>query len=188
MKISVIVPVYNAMPWLEECLDSLFCQELSAQEYEVICINDGSTDGSGDLLCTYRERHPNLLVISQPNSGVVAARNAGIARASGEYIWFVDADDRVAPNALSRLCDGLDDRVELLQFGGYQFENTLTAEEETQACRGNLPCNAPGTGSVVWRNLIRRDFMIRNALSFRHPQLTHGEDGQFLYELLSLQP
>ncbi|CAB4034000.1 Hypothetical predicted protein, partial [Paramuricea clavata] len=91
-KVSVIVPCYNTKPWLDECLQSLVDQTL--QEIEIICINDGSTDGTGKKLDEWQAQHANKIkVIHQKNGGLSNARNAGIAIAQGECIGFVDSDD-----------------------------------------------------------------------------------------------
>ena len=99
---SFIVPVYNSERFLSQCLDSLFNQKTSFK-YEVICINDGSTDGSLSILNSYAQRFANLIVYSQNNSGISAARNKGIALASGEYLGFVDNDDTVSEDYVDRL-------------------------------------------------------------------------------------
>lgn len=92
-RVSIIVPIYNMEAYLERCLESLVSQRL--REMEIIAVNDGSTDRSGEMLRAFAERDPRLKVIEQPNSGVSAARNRGIAAAQGEYIGFVDPDDWV---------------------------------------------------------------------------------------------
>lgn len=185
MFLSFIVPVFNTKEYLSQCLDSLLAQDIS--DYEIICVNDGSTDGSSDILASYARSHPNLVVIHQPNSGVAAARNTGLASARGQYIWFVDSDDLIRENTLSMLARALEETdCDLLEIGGYQFVETLSAEE--QAMGAELPDNVPGPGSVVWRSLIRREFLLCRNLNFRHPELTHGEDGQFMYELSMENP
>lgn len=185
MFLSFIVPVFNTEAYLPQCLHSLLEQDLG--DYEIICVNDGSTDGSAGILDDYARRYPNLVVLHQPNSGVAAARNTGLAAARGEYIWFVDSDDLIRENVLSLLARTLAQTdCDLLEIGGYQFEDTLT--EEALAPGAVLPDNVPGPGSVVWRSLIRRDFLLRHKLNFRHPELTHGEDGQLMYELSTQKP
>lgn len=93
--ISVIVPVYNAEQYLAECLDSVL--EQTYKNLEIILINDGSRDASGEICRQYRERDNRIVFIEQENAGVSAARNQGIGMASGEYVMFVDADDSIAP-------------------------------------------------------------------------------------------
>lgn len=89
--VSVIIPIYNAAPYLERCLDSLARQTLT--DIEIICVNDGSTDETPDILDMCAAADPRIIVINRPNAGQSAARNAGIARASGQYLGFADADD-----------------------------------------------------------------------------------------------
>ena len=90
-KISVIIPVYNAEKYLKQCLDSLLCQTLDS--IEIICINDGSSDNSINILKQYKEQYDNITVLDQKHSNAGVARNKGIAAAKGEYLAFLDADD-----------------------------------------------------------------------------------------------
>lgn len=96
IKVSVIVPVYNVKDYLERAVDSLLNQTLS--EIEIILIDDGSTDGSGDICDKYAEKDKRVIVLHQKNSGVSAARNNGLKLAKGEYIGFVDSDDYAEPD------------------------------------------------------------------------------------------
>lgn len=98
-KVSIIVPVYNAAPYLEECLDSLTGQ-LSG-DVEVICIDDGSTDDSAGIIAAYAAQRTNVRLLAQANAGAGVARNAGLAVATGEFIAFCDPDDYYKPNLLS---------------------------------------------------------------------------------------
>ena len=99
MKVSVIIPVYNQRPSLSACLESVLAQTL--REIEVVCVDDGSTDGSGRMLDDYATRDSRVKVIHQANAGAGPARNAGMAAASGEFVAFMDADDHYpAPETL----------------------------------------------------------------------------------------
>lgn len=100
-QISVIVPVYNAEIFLKSTLDSLFSQTF--QDFEVIAVNDGSSDNSLSILRFYEQKHPNLTVIDQENAGQSAARNAAIEAARGEYLAFLDSDDVLLPTFLEEL-------------------------------------------------------------------------------------
>lgn len=91
--VSVVIPVYNTEKYLERCLNSLVNQSL--KDCEIICINDGSTDKSLEILEEYKVKYPQIVIINQQNKGPSAARNCGIEIAKGEYIGFVDADDWV---------------------------------------------------------------------------------------------
>ncbi len=98
---SIIIPVYNVAPYLRECLDSVMAQ--TYPNWEAICVDDGSTDGSGAILDEYAAKDSRFRVFHQQNAGVSAARNKGLDEAKGEYIWFVDGDDTAAVNALKSL-------------------------------------------------------------------------------------
>ena len=100
-KVSVIVPVFNAAPYLRRCMDSLLAQ--SMEEIEIVCVDDGSADGSGEILDAYAARDARLRVVHRPHAGAGAARNAGLDLATGEYLFFCDADDFAAPEMLERL-------------------------------------------------------------------------------------
>lgn len=113
MKVSVIVPVYNVEKYLCECLDSVLGQTLA--DIEVICVDDGSTDGSAAILARYAAKDPRIRVITQANSGLSAARNAGMDVATGEYIYFLDSDDWIADDAMKR-CVGICERDSLDQL------------------------------------------------------------------------
>lgn len=95
LKVSFIVPVFNCAPYLARCMDSILAQTLA--NFEIIGVDDGSTDGSGDLLDKYAGQDNRIRVIYQPNKGVASARNAGLNAASGEYVAFIDADDYISP-------------------------------------------------------------------------------------------
>lgn len=100
-RISLIVPIFNTDKYLSKCLDSIFQQDYL--NLEVIAVNDGSTDNSGDILESYSKRESRLVVLNQNNRGVVAARSLGLYNASGEWVMFVDSDDYLLPNCLSRM-------------------------------------------------------------------------------------
>lgn len=100
--LSFVIPVYNVEKYLNECLDSIFDPSVSEDEYEVIAIDDGSTDGSPEILKTYTH-HKNFRIITQENAGQGPARNAGIKAAAGKYISFVDSDDYLLPEAVPTL-------------------------------------------------------------------------------------
>lgn len=100
--ISIIVPVYNVEKYLAECLDSLLSQ--SFKDIEIICINDGSTDHSAEILASYKVTNPNIIVVmEQENKGLAITRNVGIAAAKGDYICFVDSDDMLADGVLEKI-------------------------------------------------------------------------------------
>lgn len=189
MFLSFVVPVYNAERYLSQCLDSLLAQDIPHTDYEILCVNDGSTDRSGEILSLYQQKYANIRVISQGNSGVAAARNIGMEQARGDYLWLVDADDIVRENYLGKLrALAAETRCDRIVVDGYTFTDDLSPDEQEQAQQGTLPCNVPWQDSVVWRSALRRDFLHANQLSFRYPELTHGEDGMFMYEVSIARP
>lgn len=108
-KISVIIPVYNTAPYLKRCLDSVLGS--TYRNLEVICVNDGSTDESLSILEHYQELDDRIVVINQNNRGLSAARNTGMAKATGEFLSFVDSDDWVHPQMFELLRNAMDEDV-----------------------------------------------------------------------------
>lgn len=124
-KVSVVIPVYNVEEYLRECLDSVFNQTL--RDIEIICINDGSTDNSSQVLAEYQSKETRLRVISQKNGGQSKARNAGLYVAKGEYVYFLDSDDYIKTNALEILyTTATTNNLEILYFDSEVFfENDI---------------------------------------------------------------
>ncbi len=115
--LSIIVPIYNVESYLSKCIESLLCQNLSAEEYEIVLIDDGSTDRSGHIADDYAQQYANIKVVHQQNAGLSEARNAGVAQSSGQYIMFVDSDDYLQPNVLKSLTDKMiADKLDVLRF------------------------------------------------------------------------
>jgi poly(ribitol-phosphate) beta-N-acetylglucosaminyltransferase len=109
VDVSVIVPVFNAEPYLRECLDSVLGQSLGLDHLEVIAVDDGSTDGSAELLDEYASRHRQVIVVHEPNSGGPGRpRNVALQRAQGRYVFFLDADDFLGQDALRRMVEMAD--------------------------------------------------------------------------------
>lgn len=104
-KFSIIIPVYNVAPYLRECLDSVSAQTFT--DWEAICVDDGSTDGSGTILDEYAARDSRFRVIHQKNAGVCAARNVALDFAIGEYVEFIDGDDAIAPCLLEVMMEAI---------------------------------------------------------------------------------
>ena len=98
LKISVIIPVYNVEKYLARCLDSLLAQTFT--DFEAICVNDGSPDGSANILSEYAKKDSRIKVITQENQGLSGARNSGLKVATGDYIYFLDSDDCIHPQTL----------------------------------------------------------------------------------------
>lgn len=130
MRLSIIVPVYNVADYLAKCLDSLLAQNLPQNEYEIIVVNDGSTDNSGEIAQQYADKYANITLINQSNQGLSGARNTGIKHANGEYIQFVDSDDYLEENVLGGLMKQVeDDDLDVLRF---KYQNVRINNESKE--------------------------------------------------------
>lgn len=119
-KVSVIIPVYNTEPYLYECLNSIINQTL--KDIEIICVNDGSTDSSLNILEKYAEYDSRIVIFSQENKGQSVARNVGLSAASGEYVYFMDSDDVLSLNAMETLFNhATKDKTDIIYFGADVF-------------------------------------------------------------------
>lgn len=126
-KFSIIVPIYNVESFLKECIDSVLLQDF--QDYELICINDGSTDNSLEVLKTFSDSR--IKIINQENQGLSCARNAGLDVAAGEYIWFIDSDDKIAEHSLSELKKLIDQKpYDLVFFNATVFFDNKELENK----------------------------------------------------------
>lgn len=116
--LSIIVPVYNVEDYLDACLDSLQAQTFG--DIEMVCVNDGSPDGSREILAKRQKEDACIVIVDKPNGGLSSARNAGINAACGTYIGFLDADDRFTPNACQRIAEAFAKTdADVVTFGGY---------------------------------------------------------------------
>ena len=128
-KVSVIIPVYNVEKYIRECLDSIVRQTL--KDIEIICVNDGSTDGSLEILKEYGARDKRITILSQENRGISSARNHGAERASGEYFYFMDGDDILEKEALFKLYAlAAEKNLDVVYFDGKSFFETEELREE----------------------------------------------------------
>jgi len=180
MKISIVVPVYNVELYLEECLESILTQDFD--DYEVICVNDGSTDRSLEILQGFAIKNRKIKIIDNPvNNGVSFSRNCGIRHAVGEYILFVDSDDMLRQGALKILseeADRLD--TDILYFDMTIKDEVLWAPENKEMLQKHSGYNRLCTGQdlfvklchdnqvidEVWRQLLSRRFIEENRLYF----------------------
>ena len=115
-KYSIVVPVYNVEEYIEKCINSILKQDY--HDFEIIIVNDGSTDGSKDIIDEIAKKHPEIIkVIHQKNKGLGGARNTGLEQARGEYVWFVDSDDTIRADALTVInCFLEKEQADLLAF------------------------------------------------------------------------
>ena len=117
MKLSIIIPIYGVEKYIEKCLISCINQDIIlGYDYEIICINDGTKDRSAEIAKQIASYHKGVVVIDQENGGLSAARNAGLMKAKGEYIWFVDSDDWINNGCLKRITKKLQNNIDILQL------------------------------------------------------------------------
>lgn len=108
IKISLILPAYNTSEYLDKCVESCVSQNIHAADYEIIIVNDGSTDNTISVAEDIKKRYSNIVIINQENQGLSMARNNGAAIAKGEYLWFIDSDDYIAKDCLRTIIEILD--------------------------------------------------------------------------------
>lgn len=190
MLFSVIIPVYRAEKTLKRCLDSLLPQ--AEDDTEIILIDDGSPDASGEICDRYTDRFPCVQCIHQENKGVAAARNAGLDRACGEYLLFIDSDDYVASNYFSVI------RRELHagSFDALVFRSASDPALLGADTGANESAVSPGETSVLfarllktqylgslWSKVFRREIVEENGIRF-HPELRISEDLTFVFSYM----
>lgn len=192
-KVSIIIPAHNAGKTITRCLDSVFNQTL--QEIEVICIDDGSTDNTFEVMHEYLYKNVPCLIIKEKQCGAAEARNAGIRHSTGKYYYFLDADDYIEQNALELIYDNAErNKADVVIFDAYH----VNQEDEVGFPNAYLykkyisplvfsPAEAGEylfilTGASVWNKLYRADYIKRESLLFQ--QLDVADDTFF--SILSL--
>ncbi len=194
-KVSVTIPVYNAAPYLRECLDSILGQTLA--DIEVFCVDDGSTDESPEILKSYAMKDSRVTVLHQHNAGAGAARNMGLDRSSGEFLSFLDADDVFEPTMFEEMlarCEA-DDADLCICKTRYLDSATggVTPADGVLRC-AHLPAHTPFSwedmpeqvlsfvSPAAWNKLFRRDFVIEQGLRFQEIRRTND----YLFTKLAL--
>ena len=195
MKLSVIVPVYNVEKYLPRCLDSLLRQGLSSDEWEVICVNDGSPDGSAKILEEYEQKHPDIFkVITQENQGLGGARNTGTAMAQGEYVTYLDSDDYIIDHAYSYLLDVFcQDKPDVLCYGHTHIYTDGKALFDPQAKPdGEVTFDGDGAEAFnrwplpfVWSKFYKRSFMEEHQI---RSQVVSCQDEIFNFDVFRKHP
>lgn len=203
MKITVIIPVYNTQSYLTDCLDSLLVQTFP--DWEAVCVNDGSTDSSIQVLQEYARRDGRIRVVSQTNQGLSAARNAGIEAATGEWIFFLDSDDclssphslRLITAAVTKVCDPKS-ALDVVAFNSELWYPEEDGRREENVLFNHADCSVYSTGwkyldyfvhtrhwgpSAACFYLWRYDFLQQHCLRF--PLGLLHEDEWFVPEALT---
>ena len=176
--LSIIIPVYNVERYIRECLGSIFRQGLSDDEFEIILVNDGTPDNSIGVVSDYIEGHDNVIVLNQNNQGVSKARNAGLAKSQGKYVYFMDPDDLLVDDALSTLLyKAIDSSVDVLITDHHRFND---GDDYTYLIHiAQQYSGWPKTGEqayiedlspyecYIWKMIIKRSFLFDNNIFFK---------------------
>ena len=192
IKLSIIVPVYNLENYVSKALDSLLAIHFS-HDYEIIVVNDGSTDASGDVIARYQEKTDKIRLVTIENGGVSKARNVGIGYARGQYITFLDGDDTVDPEFFEKAVAELDaggydfvqgnfrivkgERIQAYEFVDRDTEildRKQMLEQYLIPGRLAIHCN-------VWGKVFRQDVARKGSFD---TALYHGEDRKYLFDVL----
>ncbi len=178
MILSIIIPVYNVEQYIVRCLDSVMDQDIPHDQYEVIVINDGSTDNGLALIQDYAKDHPNIVLIDQKNSGSGASRNIGLDHARGKYVMFVDSDDFIDTNCLKTLIQTSENNHLDVLVGSYKdaYEKEGKLYHLENKKFGNNNCSVMSGIEYLSKNsfytsacmkVYRRDFLLEHNLQNR---------------------
>lgn len=172
IKYSFIVPVYNTEKYLKKCLDSLVNQ--TYKDFEIIVVNDGSTDKSSSIISKYQKKYKNIIVIDKENEGLSMARNRGVQKSSGKYIIFVDSDDYVSNKLLEEVDKKIDDS-DILRFQLATEDEEYTKINEYHEEGFESMCGYDAFKYLssyhfvepAWCYVIRKNYYIENKFSFK---------------------
>lgn len=192
-NISIIVPIYNAEKYLERCINSILVQTFT--DFELILINDGSTDQSAEIIDRYAQKDPRVVAIHQKNSGVSAARNTGIHAAKGKYIGFVDADDTVEPMMYQKLYKSIEHECADIAMVGWsniadekkevvellEKDKKYSVFEMDELLEKIFCQNKRAMLSNVWNKLFKASHVKKN---YFDTALFYGEDAWYSYQLI----
>lgn len=194
MFLSIIIPVYNDEKYLCECLDSCLNQDIPADDYEIICVDDGSTDSTPKILREYESKYSNLTIIFKKHGSAYGfGRDIGYSKASGDYIWFVDHDDLIEENILAFLRKTLNETdCDRLIFPCYIFREYLSAEELEAKKKRALKPDPYTYRGTIWSSVLKHSFLLEHDI-WPHSKLLKdkmiwGADGFFINECQMAMP
>lgn len=195
--VSIVMPVYNGALCLRPCIDSLLCQTMT--DFQLICVDDGSTDDTPQILADYVQRDQRVRVLTQLNQGAGPARNNGFSVATGEYLIFLDADDLFEPNFLQLMYQrGSETGADVVVCRSDSFDHTTGEKLPSDWMRkdfflqGKTLFSPKEAGTCLlqvfygwpWDKMFRREFLERETLEF--PALAHSEDVVLIYGALAV--
>lgn len=188
--LSIVIPVYNAEKYLEECLNSILSQDIK-REYEIICVDDGSVDSSPEILSKYADKHSCIKVFKKENGGVSSARNIGIEKAGGKWIWFIDSDDYIVSDCCEFLLDCAENvETDFVVFAGknvckYEEERFESEKVSISVAKGRKdvmdlsPKKSYANGACFY--LFKMDKIIESKLFF-DSTMKYAEDTKFVFK------
>ena len=193
--VSLLIPVYNVERYLRECLDSAVGQTL--RDIEIICINDGSTDSSPDIIREYMARDSRVKMIDKVNSGYGDSMNRGLDMARGKYVGVLESDDFMRPNALEKLVAAADScEAEIAKANFYLYWSTPNEHGHLFEMFKERDCNKPVVPSQsidafalkpsIWSAVYRRDFLTDNAIRFLPTPGAAFQDASFAFKVFAL--
>ncbi|MCR4614120.1 MAG: glycosyltransferase [Bacteroidaceae bacterium] len=194
MTFSIILPIYNVEKYLSACIDSILAQTYS--DYEIILVDDGSTDTSPQICDQYAGQHSCIHVIHKHNGGLSDARNVGLNSARGEYVFFIDSDDFLIDNTvLQRIANKLTDKPDVVAFKSVKwFESTgkmgVNTDDLSVSSNNLLPyekylelIDKDTYSNSAWSKVIKRSVLTNNHVEFEKGLL--GEDNDWYYKVIS---
>ncbi len=193
LDLSIIIPAYNCATYISTTLDSILSQK-TTYTFELLVIDDGSTDNTSDILNKYESIHANIRVITIPNGGPANARNLGIQEAHGTYIGFVDSDDTILPGMIQHALDLAVGNQTDLVIWGFEIISQKTASRHAYNHPAFCSCSksefAPYFPTLyghnqlnqIWNKLFRRSLLLDHGL--KYPDYKYGEDRLFVYAVL----
>ncbi len=189
MKLSIIIPIYNVEAYLPACLDSVFAQGLDEDAFEVLCVNDGTPDDSVQIIKNYMALHKNIVLVEQENQGVSVARNNGLSRAKGDYVLFLDSDDKLSDNSLCSIYkkleanDGADAVICNFRRNGSYFYCWHNLFAEAKDYNGEQILNGGLLYGSVMGVCFNRAFLESNNIRFL-TGVRNGEDTCFMLQCM----
>lgn len=194
MKLSIIIPLYNCEKYIKQCLDSIYAQSHDNYEFEVITVDDGSTDNSYSIVADYAESHENLQVVKQENQGVACARNNAIAKAQSDYITFVDADDMLVSDSLDTLMRiAIETKADMVKAAHVEVAEDVVWKDYCNDT-SKMPYRTMSGGEAIvnvtklkegycWGYIISRQLIAENKLSFPE-KVAFMEDWAFITQAI----
>ena len=193
-KVSILIPIYNVEKYLAECLESIVKQTLT--DIEIICINDGSTDSSLEIIEEYAQQDSRIKIIDKPNSGYGASMNLGISAATGEYIGIVEPDDFVKHEMYSKLYEiAKKNDADVVKSDFYEFHTaSKTSRKSGKISRfiANRVINAKEEPKIlkimpsIWSGIYKKSFLVKNNICFLETAGASYQDTSFAFKVMTL--